>query len=104
MFSDFTDPTSAELMIESLGRLVSRHLILFVTMADDELESISTAEPETMKAVSMAVTADALLRQRDMVIRRLRQIGIDVIEAPYDKIGTRLIDAYLAIKRTGAIG
>jgi uncharacterized protein (DUF58 family) len=31
VFSDFTDPTSAELMIESIGRLVSRHLVLFVT-------------------------------------------------------------------------
>ena len=37
VFSDFTDPTSAELMIESVGRLVSRHLVLFVTMADEEL-------------------------------------------------------------------
>jgi len=27
-----------------------------------------------------------------------------VIEAPHDRIGTRLIDAYLAIKRKGAIG
>jgi hypothetical protein len=27
-----------------------------------------------------------------------------VIEAPYQAIGTRLIDAYLAIKRAGTIG
>ena len=104
VFSDFTDPTSAELMIESIGRLVARHLVLFVTMADDELEGISTAEPADMPALTMAVTADSLLRQRALVVRRLRQIGADVIEAPHDRIGMRLIDAYLAIKRTGAIG
>ncbi len=28
LFSDFTDPTSAELMVESVGRLVQRHLVL----------------------------------------------------------------------------
>ncbi|MCB2060628.1 MAG: DUF58 domain-containing protein [Novosphingobium sp.] len=104
VFSDFTDPTSAELMIESIGRLVARHLVLFVTMADEELEEIAAAEPADMQALAMAVTADSLLSQRALVTRRLKQIGVDVIEAPYSQIGTRLIDAYLAIKRTGAIG
>lgn len=104
VFSDFTDPTSAELMIESVGRLVSRHLVLFVTMADEELEDIALAAPDDMQELAMAVTADSLLRQRALVVRRLKQLGVDVIEAPHHLIGTRLIDAYLAIKRTGAIG
>lgn len=104
IFSDFTDPTSAELMIESIGRLVARHLVLFVTMADEELEDIATADPHDMQALAMSVTADSLLRQRALVTRRLKQLGVDVIEAPYSQIGTRLIDAYLAIKRAGAIG
>ena len=104
VFSDFTDPTSAELMIESVGRLVSRHLVLFVTMADEELEDIALAQPGDMQSLAMAVTADSLLRQRALVVRRLKQLGVDVIEAPHRLIGTRLIDAYLAIKRVGAIG
>jgi uncharacterized protein (DUF58 family) len=104
VFSDFTDSTSAELMLESVGRLVSRHVVLFVAMQDDELEGLSTAEPQDLETLSMAVSADQLLRQRDLVIRRLRQIGVDVVEAPYDRIGVRLIDAYLAIKRSGVIG
>ena len=104
VFSDFTDPTSAELMVESIGRLVSRHVVVFVTMADEELEDISAAAPADLETLSMAVSADLLLRQRALVTRRLRQIGVDVIEAPWDRIGTRLLDAYLAIKRAGAIG
>jgi uncharacterized protein (DUF58 family) len=104
VFSDFTDPTSAELMIESVSRLVKRHLVLFVTMADAELEGLAAAPPADMAALSSAVSADALLRQRALVIRRLRQIGVEVVEARHDLIGTRLIDAYLAVKRKGAIG
>lgn len=104
VFSDFTDPTSAELMIESIGRLVSRHVVLFVTMTDDELETLSTASPDDLETLSEAVSADLLLRQRALVTRRLQQIGVDVVEAPFDRIGTRLLDAYLEIKRSGAIG
>ncbi|MBS0476052.1 MAG: DUF58 domain-containing protein [Proteobacteria bacterium] len=104
VFSDFTDPTSAELMIESIGRLTSRHLVLFVTMADDELEGLATEAPRDLQSLAMAATADALLRQRALVLSRLRQLGVDVIEASYDRIGMRLIDTYLAIKRKGAIG
>jgi uncharacterized protein (DUF58 family) len=104
VFSDFTDPTSAELMVESISRLTARHLVLFVTMADEELDTLATSAPETLDKLGMAVSADALLRQRALVLSRLRQIGVDVIEAPHAKIGTRLIDAYLAIKAKGAIG
>jgi uncharacterized protein (DUF58 family) len=104
VFSDFTDPTSAELMVESISRLTSRHLVLFVTMADEELTTIATAAPDDMQRLAMAVCADGLLRQRALVLGKLRQIGVDVIEAPWDRIGTRLLDAYMAIKRRGSIG
>jgi uncharacterized protein (DUF58 family) len=104
VFSDFTDPTGAELMLESVSRLVSRHVVLFVTLADSELEELSVAPPASLDAVAMAVSADGLLRQRALVLQRLRQLGVDVIEAPWDKVGTRLLDAYFAIKRKGAIG
>ena len=103
VFSDFTDPTSAELMVESLGRLVTRHVVVFITMVDAELDGIAQTAPDTVQQLAMAVTADALLRQRALVLSRLRQIGVDVIEAPWDRIGLRLLDAYLTIKRKGAI-
>ena len=104
VFSDFTDPTSAELMVESVARLVSRHLVLFVTLADEELEGLAAQAPEAMPQLAMAVTADSLLRQRQLVTARLHQLGVEVIEAAHDRIGTRLIDGYLRIKRAGSIG
>jgi uncharacterized protein (DUF58 family) len=104
MFTEFTDPAGAELMIESVGRLVRRHRVLFVTFADEELESMAAAAPQTAEKLAGAVSAEALLRARELVIMRLRQMGVDVISAPHARIGTRLLDAYLAIRRQGAIG
>ncbi|MBD3729646.1 MAG: DUF58 domain-containing protein [Sphingomonadales bacterium] len=104
LFSDFTDPTGAELMLESVGRLVERHLVLFVTIEDSELAAIADGEPDNLDRLAMAVTADSLARQRALVLQRLRQMGVDVIEAPWERIGYRLIDRYLQIKRAGTIG
>ncbi|SHN61303.1 DUF58 domain-containing protein [Erythrobacter sanguineus] len=104
VFSDFTDPTAAEIMVESLGRLANKHLVLFVTMADAEIEDIIAAPPADIATLARAVTADTLAQQRKLVLGRLRRMGIDVVEAPWEKIGPQLIDRYFIIKNSEMIG
>ncbi|MFN3820344.1 DUF58 domain-containing protein [Blastomonas sp.] len=103
VFTDFTDPTSAELMLESVGRLIDRHLLLFVAMEDEELLGLVDQPPETSEQVAQSVAAAGLLAQRRLVITRLRHLGIEVIEGRHDEIGSRLMNAYLKIKRRGLL-
>jgi len=104
LFSDFTDPTSAELMVESVERLTRHHLVIFVTMIDVELDDLAAAEPDSIADIATAVAAGGLARQRALVLQRLRRLGVDVIEAPHQAIGYRLIDRYLDTKRRERIG
>ena len=104
LFSDFTDPTSAEIMVESVERLVRRHLVLFVTLEDAELTALTERTPERLADIAVAVTAAGLARQRALVLQRLRRLGVDVLEAPHDAITYSLIDRYFETKRTEAIG
>jgi len=104
IFADFTDPTGAELMIENCARLVERHRVLFVVMRDEDLDALASADVTTPGDVARAVVAQSLIRQRAVVLTRLRQAGIRVIEAPWQSIGTHLLETYLAIKREGSIG
>ena len=99
VFTDFTDSTAAELMIEALGRLLRRHLVLFVVMRDQELEDLTGAEPRTAEDVSRAVVASTLLRERDTVVARLKRMGAHIVESPVDRIGPAVINAYLDLKR-----
>jgi uncharacterized protein (DUF58 family) len=99
VFTDFADTTSAELMLENVARLMRRHLVLFVVMRDEELESIARREPKGADDVSRAVTADALLKGRDVVGAKLRRLGAHIVDAPSDRIGPSLISAYLDLKR-----
>ncbi|HZV83680.1 MAG TPA: DUF58 domain-containing protein [Brevundimonas sp.] len=99
VFTDFTDSVAAELMVESLGRLMRRHLILFVVLRDEELESLTETEPRESEDVARAVVAAGLLRERETVVVRLRRMGVHIVEAPADRIGPALINAYLDLKR-----
>jgi len=103
LFSDFSDTTAAELMIESLGRLARRHAVIFVTLEDRELAAFTDAEPDSIDAIARAVTADSLARQRQLVLARLQRMGVDVIEAPHDRVGFAVIDRYLALRAQEAI-
>ena len=99
VFTDFADSTSAELMIENLGRLLDRHLVLFVVFRDEELEALTRAEPRTPDDVSRAVIAQTLLREREVVIGRLRRMGVQVVDAPAERVGASLLSSYIDLKR-----
>ncbi len=99
VFTDFADMTSAQLMLEAAGRLTKRHLVLFVLPEDEPLERLVAAEPIEPADVSRAVVAAALLRERELVVARLRRLGVEVVEAPIDRIGPALLDRYLTLKR-----
>jgi len=99
VFTDFTDSTAAELMIESLGRLLRRHLVMFVVMRDDELEAMIAADPLDPDDVARAVVAATLLRERETVVSRLRRMGAHIVEAPAGGVGPAILNAYLDLKR-----
>jgi uncharacterized protein (DUF58 family) len=102
-FTEFADATSAELLVENLGRLLRRHVVLFVAMRDEELEAIVRAEPTSAEAVARAVTAHALIRGRDLVIARLARLGARIVDAPAARLGPALISAYLDLKRSDVL-
>ena len=97
LFTDFVDPASAELMLRTVGRLTSRHVVLFLIMRDEELESLVDAVPEDSEDVARAVAAGILLRERKLVIERLRLAGAEVLETGWRDMGPQLVGRYLDI-------
>ena len=99
VFTEFADTISAELMLNAVGTLLKRHLVLFILFRDEELEGYAEAEPEAPEDVTRAVTAAALLRQRRLVVTRLKRLGVHVVEAAHDNAGPALVNAYVDLKR-----
>lgn len=99
ILTDFVDTVSAELMVEHTRWLARRHLVLFVAIADPELAAIAAAPPEDELAVHRAVIADQLLRDRALVLARLRRAGVFCIDAAPQDVSVRMINHYLEIHR-----
>lgn len=99
LFTDFVDTISTELMLDTIGRLTGRHLVLFATFNDDALETMINTPPRTADDVSRAVIADTLLDERKLVFKRLQRLGAHVIETSPEHFGSDLVSRYLDIKR-----
>ena len=84
-------------MLRTVGRLTAKHIVLFLIMRDEELESAIDAEPQDSRDVARAVAAGTLLRERKLVIERLKLAGADVLEADWRAMGPQLVGRYLDI-------
>jgi len=103
LFTEFTDATSADLMIRAAGRLAKKHRLLFVVIKDEEVEAEERRRPESGADITRSNVAAAMLRDRQLVIARLQRLGADVIEVPADAMGASAVEAYLGIKRAGSL-
>jgi uncharacterized protein (DUF58 family) len=103
VFTDFADPTSAELMIENIGRLASKHLVLFVAIRDQELDDLTMKEPQHMLDATRSVIAHSLLLEREVVLTRLQRLGVHLIDAPAASLGPDLLNRYLDIKHASQL-
>lgn len=97
--TDFVDTVTAELMVENLGRMAGRHLILFVTFEDPDLSDAVASSPQGLETVTRGVIASDFRRERSIVLERLRRMGVHCLEVRTRQLGFALINRYLEIKR-----
>lgn len=99
LFTEFVDSVTAELMLPNVERLARRHLLLFVALRDPLLPRLAARPPEQLADVHRAVVAGGLLRERELVLERIRRAGAQVIDTEARDLGSRLIESYLRQKR-----
>jgi uncharacterized protein (DUF58 family) len=98
VFTDFIDTTSAELMIENIGILARRHLVVFVTIRDPDLEATVDQAPDDLDGVATLVAANQWVQDRRRVLERLVRLGVTIVDARPNTMTARLVSTYLEIK------
>jgi uncharacterized protein (DUF58 family) len=99
LLTDFVDTITAELMIDNVHRLSRRHLVVFVTLRHPQLDQIANAAPRQVGDVYRSVVASDMATERNVVLERLRRLGVHTIDIEPERVSSALVNRYLEIVR-----
>jgi len=98
VFTDFVDTTTSELMVEQLGHMSKRHLIIFIAMRDPETARLAARPVGDLDEAAEAVAATDLQRERKIVLERLHRLGVLVLDTVPSALTPKLVSTYLDLK------
>jgi len=103
VFTDFVDSTQAELMVENMARLLKRHIVIFIAFRNTALDKLISQDAVTPEEAAASVIGDGLMREREIVLRRLERMGVNVIDANAETLNMKVLNTYMLLKARNAI-
>jgi len=102
LLTDLNPAAIEEGLLPRVQVLASRHRLLVAAVADPRIEEMAAARGDAA-AVYDAAAAERASAERARVSALLRRRGVDVIDAPPDRLPPALADAYLSLKAAGRL-
>jgi uncharacterized protein (DUF58 family) len=102
LLTDLNPAAIEEGLLPRVQALASRHRLLVAAVADPRLEEMASARGDTA-AVYDAAAAERARSERARVSNLLRRRGVDVVDAPPERLPSALADAYLSLKAAGRL-
>jgi uncharacterized protein (DUF58 family) len=96
--TDLAETAATPEVVESAGRLLPRHLVLFVALGQPDLEKFLARGPSTPNEMYRAVAGMELTGRRELLLRRLHEHGALALEMMPGQLATGLVNQYLRIK------
>ncbi len=97
------DPAAVENgLLPVVGPLAKDHTVVIASVADPDLAEMRTQRGSVAQVLD-AAAAERTELERAAVTIRLRQRGIEVVDALPDDLAPRLADTYLALKAAGRL-
>ena len=102
LLTDLNPAVIEEGLLPRIPVLAARHRLLVAAVADPRLAEMA-AERGDAAAVYDAAAAERARSERARVSALLRRLGVEVVDAPPDRLPAALADAYLSLKASGQL-
>jgi uncharacterized protein (DUF58 family) len=102
LLTDLNPAAIEEGLLPRIPALAGRHRLLVAAVADPRLEEMAAARGDA-RAVYDAAAAERARQERARISARLRGRGVEVVDAPPDRLAPALADAYLNLKAAGRL-
>jgi uncharacterized protein (DUF58 family) len=97
--TDLAETAMTPEVIEAAGKLLPRHLVLFVVIGQPDLRAVATQRPGDVSQMYQVSAAQEIIHRRELLLARLRQRGALAVEAESGELAPMLVNSYLEIKR-----
>jgi uncharacterized protein (DUF58 family) len=102
LLTDLNPAAIEEGLLPRIPALAARHRLLVAAVADPRLAEMAAARGDAA-AVYGAAAGERARSERARISARLRQRGVEVVDAPPDRLPAALADAYLNLKAAGQL-
>ena len=98
ILTDVIDKDASSMLLAYTARFARYHLPLCVTLRNLQVERMAAAQPQDVPACFSKTVALRMLARRADALGRMRQSGVDVLDADPRQLTPQLLNRYLLLK------
>ena len=101
--TDLAETAMRPEVIDGAMQLLRRHVLLFVAMAQPEVESIANARPGNIDQMFLAAAAQEMAGRRELLLARLHEQGALTLDLNPEALTSSVLNQYLAVKERAMV-
>jgi uncharacterized protein (DUF58 family) len=101
--TDLAETAMRPEVIDGALQLLRRHVLLFVAMAQPEVELIAQTRPKSVDEMFRAVAAQEMTGRRELLLARLHEQGALTLDLNPEALTSSVLNQYLAVKERAMV-
>ena len=101
--TDLAETAMRPEVIDGASQLLRRHVLLFVAMAQPEVERIARTRPDNVQQMFRATAAQEMAGRRELLLARLREQGALTLDLAPEALTSAVLNQYLTVKERAMV-
>lgn len=101
--TDLAETAMTPEVIDAAGQLLSRHLVIFIVIAQPEVKRQASVAPENPQQMYETVAAQEMVFRRELLLGRLREHGALCLEVAPHQLSAAVLNQYLSVKERNLV-
>lgn len=101
--TDLAETAMRPEVIDGAMNLLRRHVLLFVAMAQPEVDSIAQRRPKNIEEMFRAAAAQEMAGRRELLLARLHEQGALTLDLNPESLASSVLNQYLMVKERAMV-
>jgi uncharacterized protein (DUF58 family) len=101
--TDLAETAMRPEVIDGAMQLLRRHVLLFVAMAQPEVELIAQIRPKSVDEMFRAAAAQEMTGRRELLLARLHEQGALTLDLNPEALTSSVLNQYLTVKERAMV-